>query len=149
MESWILRGRHVLLEHVLTVEMMNDYKTPVNTTHLLLLQHFILHERFHGIYSACVRLLDEPHLIEESISGVLFPSHTGTLTLPNAPFPMTLTVLKSSRQALCVAVARMWILSCRATAVGVGFRSSLVKASAANFRSSSTRLFEWAVTAGV
>jgi len=74
MESWILRGRHVLLEHVLTVEMMNDYKTPVNTTHLLLLQHLsFFMSVFHGIYSACVRLLDEPHLIEER-SAASFPS---------------------------------------------------------------------------
>ena len=142
MASWIPQGHHVLLAHVLAAETMNTSELRINTTHLFLLQHLILHEGFHGIYSACVRLLDEPHLIKETIRCGSFSSHNGGVTSPKAPFPMTLTVLKSSSPSFVRRSRKNVDSFFPRDSSWRCFRSSLVKASAANFRSSSTRLSE-------
>lgn len=67
--------------------------------HLVLFEHFALEQRLHGIDLAGVYLLAESDLAQsrQPWRGHMTARRVLELTSPNAPLPMTLTVLKSSR----------------------------------------------------
>lgn len=71
MASSIRRGRRVLHGHAPTIMRVSACRhghKGGDETRLFLLQHLVFHERFHGIYSPRVGLLNEPHLSHNAIS---------------------------------------------------------------------------------
>ena len=104
----ILPRHHVLREHVPATRWFSDSvdSNRCQITRLVSLQHLSLLQALHGVHLSSVLLLHQSHLvdgIDETISG-----DTGVRTSPKAPFPITLTVLKSASLIFVRLRRRCW-----------------------------------------
>lgn len=114
---------------------------PINT-YLVLFQHLVLPESLHGVDLSSVNLLHHANL--EVCGPLSIREHRACSvwqhTSPNAPFPITFTVLKSSRPSFVRRSRKNADSRLPSCCSWRCLRSSDIVVSAASFLSSSTRL---------
>ena len=105
----------------------------MRASHLISSEHLCLLQCLHGVYSPRISLLDQPHLRNVQIRRSM-RERRGSRTSPNAPFPITLTVLKSPSPIFVRRKRRNWlcVLVCLRAS-----RAALSSGSPASRRSSS------------
>lgn len=99
MESLIQQERHARREHVQATQSVSSNSARVLlATYLILLQHLFLLQCLHCVNLSGIRLLNHPHL---NVRLAQVPqrrlARSVQRTSPNAPLPITFTVLKSSK----------------------------------------------------